>query len=132
MHLTKPPDRISQKVWEDVSWDKHSSSGLLDQQGEGNWKIYRENTVTTRIETVSKSKRSILKESSDFVEERFLYQSFSFFASLPSLIHRTYCLIYWSLVFKLTLYKFIVLGSLGLNPFTFWALDSKHRTYKYH
>ena len=50
MHPTKPPNRIyvekttkqyylgyriSQKVWKGVWWDKHSSSGLHDQQMEG-------------------------------------------------------------------------------------------------
>ena len=50
MHLTKHPSRIyvektpeqycfgfrnSQKIWEGVWWDKHSSSGMHDQQMEG-------------------------------------------------------------------------------------------------
>ena len=50
MHPTKPPGRIyvektpeqycfgcrnSQKIWEGVWWDKHSSSGLNNQQMEG-------------------------------------------------------------------------------------------------
>ena len=50
MHLIKHPSRIyvektpeqycfgfrnSQKIWEGVWWDKHSSSGMHDQQMEG-------------------------------------------------------------------------------------------------
>ena len=53
----------------------------------------------------------------------------SFFAFLLSLIHCACCLIHWILVFKTTLYKFIVLGSLNLNPSTLWTQESKRCPY---
>ena len=53
----------------------------------------------------------------------------SFFAFLLSLIHCACCLIHWILVFKTTLYKFIVLGSLSLNPSTLWTQESKRCPY---
>ena len=89
--------------------------------GIGIGEIYRENTVTTRTKIVSKFKRNILKDHSPRTLPRkaFFAQSLFFFTFLLSLIHYACCSIHWSLVFKPTLYKFIVLGTLGLNPSPF-------------
>jgi len=56
-----------------------------------------------------------------FCRGDFLYIELVFLYFLVSLIHYAYCLIYRNLVFKPAFYKFIVLGSLGLSPFIFWA-----------
>ena len=64
-------------------------------QGEGFEKICREYIVATRTKIVSKSKRTISKN-----RKVFLAKSLSFFAFLLFLIHYTYCLIHWNLVFN--------------------------------
>ena len=94
---------------------------VRDPPEKEDWKICWENIVVTRTEIVSKFKRNILKDHSPQILSRkaFFAQSLSFFTFLLSLIHYARCYIRWSLVFKPTLYKFIVLGTLGLNPSPF-------------
>lgn len=86
-------------------------------------KICRENTVAIRTEIVSKFKRNILEDHSPriLLRKAFFAQSLFFFTFFLSLIHYARHSIHWNLVFKPTLYKFIVLGSLGLSSSTFWA-----------
>ena len=71
--------------------------------------------------------------SSDFAEEDFLHIEFVFLYFLVFLIHYAYCLIHQSLAFKLTFYKFIVLGSLGRIHSSF-GLKNENQPYinQYH
>ena len=98
---------------------------MRDPLGMGDRKICRENTVATRTQIVSKFKRNLLKDHSPrtLLRKAFFAQSLFFFTFSLSLIHHARCSIHWNLVFKSTLYKFIVLNSLGLNPSTIWAQD---------
>ena len=100
---------------------------VRDPPGRRDRKIYRENTIATKTIIVSKFKRNIHEDHFPRILPRkvFFAQSLSSLTFLLSLIHCTYCLIHWSLAFKSTFYRFIVLGSLGLNPFIFWALEPK-------
>ena len=105
---------------------------VRDPPGRGDQKICRENTIATRTEIVSKSKRTIFNNHSPRTSpwKDFFAQNLSFFAFLLSLINYECCLIHGSLAFKSTLYKFIVLGFLGLNPSTLQAQEPKRCPYK--
>ena len=111
---------------------------VRDPPRRGDRKICREHTVAIRTEIVSRSKRTKFKNHSSRISPRkgFLALNLSFFTFLISLIHCAYWLIHcacwlihWGLAFKPTYYKFFVLGSLGLNPFIFWAREPKSRPY---
>ena len=52
--------------------------------------------------------------------------------SVSSNIHVNRCQTHWSLALRLTLYKFIVMDPLGLDPIHLWAQSENHGpTYKY-
>ena len=100
---------------------------VRDPPWRGDRKIYKENTVATRTEIVSKSKGTIFKNHSPWISPRkdFLSLNLSLFAVLISLIHYSRCPIHWGLTLKPTLYKFIVWDFLVLNPFIIWVRNLK-------
>ena len=144
MHLTKLPSHIyvektpeqcclgchnSQKTWEGIWWDKHSSSGLHNQQIEGQKRLYnvrdppgigggssenwKESTVVLRTQIVFKFERNIIKNyppSSDFDQGRISLHKACLSLSSYHFFHYECCLSYWSLVFSLLSTNFMHLA----------------------
>ena len=98
---------------------------MRDSPGRLDGEICWENIVATITEIVSKFKRNILKNYYPQIlpKKVFFAQSLFFLTFLLSLFHYAHCSIHWSLVFKSTLYKFIVLGYLSMNSSAIWAQD---------
>ena len=99
-----------------IMWETLHEVGIRKKEG---------NTVAIRNQTCNRTSRAIYRNQSPWTLPMIFFLSVNLLSSF--LCHQdlfTCRLIHWNPVFQPILYKFIVLGFLGLGPYTFWAKSS--------